>query len=174
AKAKKTWCSWIYSFFIPDVIIQKEDGHISHFFACAVNKCKSKVHGVQHFQDKRDRSSTANLKQHATCCFGEEAVNSAFKGEKFTPSGNIFTTSAHQGQCPVTYSHCTHTNPEMCAHIAKWVAENNRPANIVSDPKLIKLLTMGHPNIKVPSPNTVQHDIKAAYTKCCEHIKLLQ
>ncbi|KAF8236338.1 hypothetical protein L208DRAFT_1528354, partial [Tricholoma matsutake] len=130
AKAKKTWCSKIYSFFQPDVIIWKEDSHVSHFFACA-----SKVHSVQHSQDKRDKSSTANLKQHVICCFGEEAVNAALKGEKFTPSSNIFTSFTCQGQCPVTYSHHTHTNPEMCAHIAKWVAENNCPANIISDPE---------------------------------------
>ncbi|KAF8225497.1 hypothetical protein L208DRAFT_1071688, partial [Tricholoma matsutake] len=153
-KAKKTWHSGIYSFFQPDVIIQKEDGRISHFFACAAKKCKSKVHSVWRFQDKRDKSSTANLKQHATRCFGEEAVCAALKRENFTPSSNIFTTFAHQGQCPVTYSHRTHTNPEM---------QNNRPANIVSDPELIKLLTTGWPNIKVPSPNMVQCDVKAAY-----------
>ena len=63
----------------------------------------------------------------------------------------------------------------MRAHIAKWVAENNRPANIVSDPELIDLLTTGRPHIKVPSPNTVRRDVKAAYVKCRERItKLLQ
>jgi hypothetical protein len=54
----------------------------------------------------------------------------------------------------------------MRAHIVRWVAESNRPASIVSNPKLIDLLTTGRPIIKVPSPNTVRHDIKAAYVKC--------
>ena len=61
------------------------------------------------------------------------------------------------------------------AHIAKWVAESNRPASIVSDPELIDLLTTGHPHLKVPSPSTVRRDVKAAYLKCHEQItKLLQ
>jgi len=61
------------------------------------------------------------------------------------------------------------------AHIAKWVAESNRPANIVSDPELIGLLTTGRPTLKVPSSNTVRRDVKAAYEKCRERIgKLLQ
>jgi len=61
------------------------------------------------------------------------------------------------------------------AHIAKWVAESNHPVHIVSDPELIDLLTTGHPHLKVPSPNTVRCDVKAAYEKCQEHItKLLQ
>jgi len=61
------------------------------------------------------------------------------------------------------------------AHIAKWVAESNRPATVISDPELINLLTTGHPHLKVLSLNTVQHDIKAAYKRCCQCItKLLQ
>jgi len=60
-------------------------------------------------------------------------------------------------------------------HIEKWVVESNRPTSIVSDPKLIDLLMTGHPHLKVPSPNTVQRDVKAAYEKCQECIsKLLQ
>ena len=63
----------------------------------------------------------------------------------------------------------------ISAHIAKWVAESNRPATIVSDPELIDLLITGHPHLKVPCPNTVRRDIKAAYLKCRERItKLLQ
>lgn len=55
------------------------------------------------------------------------------------------------------------------------MAESNRPASIVSDPELIDLLTTGHPHLKVPSPNTVQRDVKAAYKKCHQQItKLLQ
>lgn len=61
------------------------------------------------------------------------------------------------------------------AHIVKWVVESNRPASIISDPELINLLTTGHPHLKVPTPNTVRCDIKAAYEKCQGCItKLLQ
>jgi hypothetical protein len=41
------------------------------------------------------------------------------------------------------------------AQIVKWVAENNHPANIVSNPELIELLRTGCATLKVPSPNTV-------------------
>jgi len=63
----------------------------------------------------------------------------------------------------------------ISAHIAKWIAESNRPATITSDPELIDILTTGHPNLKVPSPGTVRRDVNAAYLKCRERItKLLQ
>ena len=64
---------------------------------------------------------------------------------------------------------------DLSAHIAKWVAENNHSANIVSDPELIEILTTGRPHIKVSTPNTVRRDVKAAYAKCRDRItKLLQ
>ncbi|KAH9955195.1 hypothetical protein BC827DRAFT_1141926, partial [Russula dissimulans] len=55
----------------------------------------------------------------------------------------------------------------------RWVAENNHPANIVSDPELVNLLMTSCPNLKVPSPNTVWCDVKATYTKCYEWIATL-
>ncbi|KAF8223902.1 hypothetical protein L208DRAFT_1314735 [Tricholoma matsutake] len=61
----------------------------------------------------------------------------------------------------------------ISAHIAKWVAESNRPANIVSNPELIDLLMTGHPHLKVPCQNTVRCDVKVAYVKCHEHISKL-
>jgi hypothetical protein len=43
------------------------------------------------------------------------------------------------------------------------------------DPELVNLFTTGHPHLKVPSPNTVQRDVKAAYNKCRQRItKLLR
>jgi hypothetical protein len=61
----------------------------------------------------------------------------------------------------------------ISAHIAKWVAESNHPANIVSNPELINLLTTEHPHLKVPCLNTIQHDVKVVYVKCCGHISKL-
>jgi hypothetical protein len=43
----------------------------------------------------------------------------------------------------------------ISAHIVKWVAESNHPANIVSDPELIDLLMTGHLHLKVSCPNTI-------------------
>jgi hypothetical protein len=71
----------------------------------------------------------------------------------------------------------TLTSDYLSAHIAKWVAENNRPANIISDPELIGILSTGpsHHHIKVPTPATVRRDVKAAYTQCRTRItKILQ
>ena len=62
----------------------------------------------------------------------------------------------------------------ISAHIVKWVAKSNWPANIISDPELADLLITGHPHLKVPSLNTIRRDVKAAYLKCHECIvKLL-
>ncbi|KAI0278254.1 hypothetical protein BC826DRAFT_927159, partial [Russula brevipes] len=55
------WRSPIYSFFKSEVTIEVYNGRISHFFTCSAQKCKSKTRGVQCYQDKGDKSSTANL-----------------------------------------------------------------------------------------------------------------
>jgi len=48
-------------------------------------KCKIPAGGVRHFQDLKDKSSTANLKHHAIGCFGEDVVNAATAGKKPSP-----------------------------------------------------------------------------------------
>ena len=104
----------MYLFFKHDVTIQKYKGRVAHFFSCSAVKCRSEGGGVQHFQDKADKSSTANLQHHAIRCWGEDAVNAATKGELGVGrSGDIFSSFACQGQQPVTYSHCAHTTPEF-------------------------------------------------------------
>jgi hypothetical protein len=56
-----------------------------------------------------------------------------------------------------------------------WIAEYNRPAEIVFDSPLVHVLAAGRPNLTVPSPNTIRRDVKAVYAKCRERIaKLLQ
>lgn len=113
--AKKSWRSPIYTFFKPDVSIQIHKKRVSHFFTCLSKHCKTGSKGVQRYQDKGDKSSTANLKHHAIRCFGEDAVNAAMKGEAASEgrTGNIFAAFARQGQRPVTYSHRAHTNTEF-------------------------------------------------------------
>jgi len=99
AAAQKTWRSPVYSFFKANVAVEIHKGHVSHFFTCSAAKCKSNIGGVRHFQDKADKSSTANLRHHAIRCFGDEAVNSAVKGKPaVSQSGNIFSSFAGQGQ----------------------------------------------------------------------------
>ena len=36
--------------------------------------CSTSLGGVRHFQDSKDKASTANLRHHALRCFGEDAV----------------------------------------------------------------------------------------------------
>ena len=56
-----------------------------------------------------------------------------------------------------------------------WVAEDNRPADIVGDSQLGILLRGVSRNLTVPSPNTVRRDVKAIYEKSRKRItKLLQ
>lgn len=114
AAAKETWRSPIYSFFKPAVTIEFHNGRVAHFFTCSSKKCKTEARGVRRYQDKGDKSSTANLRHHAIRCFGEDSVNEAVKGESGgRRSGNIFSAFASQGQRPLTYSHRAHSTPEF-------------------------------------------------------------
>ena len=111
---KQTWCLPIYSFFKPDVTFQNYEGRPCHVFTCAAPKCMAHVCVIHHFQDSKDKASTANLKHHTLRCFGEDAVNAAI-ARKQAPklSRSIFTLFARNGKQPVKYSHCMHTNPEV-------------------------------------------------------------
>ena len=114
AAAKKTWRSPIYAFFKPEVMVEIHKGRVSHFFTCSAKKCKTEARGVRRYQDKGDKSSTANLRHHALRCFGEDTVNEAIKGESGTRrSASIFSAFAHQGQRPTTYSHRAHSSSEF-------------------------------------------------------------
>jgi len=114
AAAQKTWRSPVYSFFKPDVTIEVHNGRVAHFFTCSAKKCMTEAKGIRRYQDKGDKSSTANLRHHAMRCFGEDSVNAAMKGESGTSrSGNIFSTFARQGKQPATYSHRAHSTPEF-------------------------------------------------------------
>ena len=112
---KEHWWLPIYSFFNPDVTLQYHEGQPCHVFTCAAAKCKACTGIIHHFQDSKDRSSTANLKHHALRCFGEDAVNEAIAGKNpCVHSSSIFTLFACKGkQPPINYSHHVHTNPEI-------------------------------------------------------------
>jgi hypothetical protein len=191
-KLKRTWRSPIYSFFKSDVSIQQHEGRPCHFFRCAARKCKTALGGVRRFQDSQDKSSTANLKHHAVRCFGEDAVKTATKPKHAgNENGSIFSLFARQGQQPVQYSHRSHSNPEVryvyltcCyvfihlypihrARLVKWIAENNRPANIINDAELHNLLTAGRPHISIPSSTTLSRNVNASFERCRERISQL-
>jgi hypothetical protein len=114
--AKETWQSPIYAFFKSEVTIQLHKGRVAHFFACAAKKCKTDARGVRRYQDKGDKSSTANLRHHAVHCFGKDAVDATLTGNgdaASSRSGSIFSAFARQGQRTVTYSHRAHSTPEF-------------------------------------------------------------
>ena len=111
---KWTWHLPIYSFFKPDVTFQNYEGQPCHVFACAALKYKAHACGICHFQDSKDKASTANLKHHALHCFGEDAVNAAITGKQAPKlSHSIFSLFAWNSKQLVKYSHCAHTNPEV-------------------------------------------------------------
>ena len=107
------WCSPIYTFFKSNIVFQYHN-QPSHFFACAAPKCKVRAGGVRHYQDSKDKVSTANLKHHTTCCFGSDAVNTVIaKKEHTNRDGGIFALFACKGKQLVKYSHHVYTNPEV-------------------------------------------------------------
>lgn len=90
-------------------------------------------------------------------------------------NGSIFVLFVHKGKQLVKYSHHAHMNPEVHAHLIKWVTENNRPINVINNRELCNLLTAGQLNITLPSSNSISCDIQASFEKCQECIaKLLQ
>ncbi|GBE88187.1 hypothetical protein SCP_1300010, partial [Sparassis crispa] len=136
ARLQASWRSPVYSFFkLAEVSIDYDDeGRKYHFFPCAARQCKNKYKGVRHYQDSKDKSSTSNLKTHATKCFGTAAVAAAIQGKSDTgKDGSIFAAFARRGQRPVTVSHRNHSNAEVWAHLVKWLMESNRPSTIVED-----------------------------------------
>lgn len=54
-----------------------------------------------------------------------------------------------------------------------WVAERNRPVDIVQDPEFRYPYTVAWPNLVMPSPNTVRRDIKVIYAKCRDRVTTL-
>jgi len=86
-----------------------------------------------HYQDSKDKSSTANLKHHvvpvhALHCFGEDAVNDVIAGKEHSNSSRgILALFTRKGKQPVKYSHRVHTNPEVrvCHSTLYWYMNTN-------------------------------------------------
>jgi len=111
---KAHWQSPIYMFFKPDIEFQYFENQPCHFFTCPTPKCKTHVGGVCHFQDSKDKFSTANLKHHALQCFGADTINAVIAGKKpIECNKSIFALFAHKGKQPIRYSHHIHMNLEV-------------------------------------------------------------
>ena len=57
--------------------------------------------------------------------------------------------------------------------MVKWIAESNRPANILTDHEFISMLTAGRPHITIPSPSTITRDVKSSFEACHSRISQL-
>jgi hypothetical protein len=102
------WRSPIYAFFDSKIKIgYDKDSRKFHFFKCGAKKCLNHgLNGVRRYQDSQDRGATSNLKTHASKCFGDDVVDTAF-GLKTSGKGDssIFAAFTRQGQQPVKVTH---------------------------------------------------------------------
>ncbi|KIM54008.1 hypothetical protein SCLCIDRAFT_53965, partial [Scleroderma citrinum Foug A] len=174
---KKTWRSPIYALFkIDQVSVEYHNGRLAHFFPCGARKCKFAAGGIRRYQDTLDKLSTANLKQHAVSCWGQEAVDAVIGGDKAKErSGSVFAAFARKGQQPAHHTHRVHTNDDIRANLVRWLTENNCPTNIINNRALCDLLLAGRPSIDLPSCFTISRDICSSFLKCQDRIgKLLQ
>lgn len=57
--------------------------------------------------------------------------------------------------------------------MARWVAESNRPLNIVADRELKEILCAGHPEVRVPSRRVLGRDLNTAYEQSRGYIEHL-
>ena len=52
------------------------------------------------------------------------------------------------------------------AWIVRWMAENKRPYEIVTDRAFLCLMKTGQPEYKIPSPSTVSRDVRRVFARC--------
>jgi hypothetical protein len=105
----------VYQFFSPNVTIQYDNGCLYHWFPCVARVCKTGTGGIRRYQDKSDKASTANLRHHASRCWGEDVVHNATTSSaaEVKPNQSIFAAFTRRGQQPITISHCQHTKHEV-------------------------------------------------------------
>lgn len=118
----------MYAFFEADVTIHETaDGRRAHIFKCAARHCKGRglrPREVNRWLDKKDRSSTGSLKDHARSCWGEELVKEAGEsGSNIAETrkvlrgatleqGKLTAVFERTGKGKITYSHIPHTREE--------------------------------------------------------------
>jgi len=115
-RLQATWTSAVYSFFKSDVYVAYDrDGRKYQFFPCAAKPCKAKEGGIRRYQDRKDRSSTGNLKKHAVKCFGQAAVDEMLQGQEQlkAKNGSIFAVFAKVGQRVTKATNRNHNRFEL-------------------------------------------------------------
>ena len=137
--------------------------------------------------DKGDAKSTSNMRKHAKRCWGSNVVASAdgaknadeirgTSGKGILHSQSSITKAfERQGKGKVKYSHRQHTSMEARAEIVRWVAESQRPFEIVNDCGFQSLMKTGRSECYIPSPTTVSWDVKQVFANVRQRIaKMLQ
>ncbi|KAF5309387.1 hypothetical protein D9619_012291 [Psilocybe cf. subviscida] len=188
---KAKWRSPVYAFFKPTPMIRTVKGRRAHTFECLAKSCLAKgadPRYVNRYLDTGDVSSTSNLRKHARICFGEQALTAADDTNDIAHAREVVKAALAEqapltamfermskGKGKVTYSHTQHTKTEVKEAIVRWVTENHRPFNIVSDEWFLMLMKTGRPTHYIPSPATVSRDVKNVFVRCRERIaKMLQ
>lgn len=123
----RSWSSPIYAVFKPNFIDTTYDGRPCTEFTCAAPHCKSKGRNgriVRRYLDKKDDTSTKNMKTHAVRCWGEELVKNAVAlGKDWDgiraglqnaqmKDGRLTAVFQRTGKGKVTYSDRPHTYKE--------------------------------------------------------------
>ncbi|KAJ6615157.1 hypothetical protein B0H10DRAFT_1718280, partial [Mycena sp. CBHHK59/15] len=160
-KAKASWTSHIYAFYLGDVKIEYRNDQLHHIFTCSARNCK---HTIARNQTTKDSKSTKNLRLHAKKCWGEDNVlaaekvkslgeackllkeNSGVRNQRLT---DIF--KAHAAAGGKSFSHVPLTNEQSRAYR--------------------KLMKSGRPSAYIPSPTTIARDVKLLFNKTRERLK---
>jgi hypothetical protein len=132
------------------------------------------MRGVRRFLDTGDAKSMSNMCKHAKKCWSADVVaatdvaNNTNEMWLTTVKGlldpQLITAAFEQkGKGKVTFLHRQHTKTESRAKIVQWVAESERPFNIISDQGFQSLIKTGWPEYHIPSPVTVSRDVKRVF-----------
>jgi hypothetical protein len=112
------------------------------------------------------------MRKHAKKCWGDVVVASADSVKNVTEvqattiKGALdlqLITAAFKRKGKVKYSHRQHTKTEARAEIIRWVAESQRPFEVVADCGFQCLMKTGRPDYYIPSPTTVSQDVKRVF-----------
>ncbi|TEB32875.1 hypothetical protein FA13DRAFT_1595398, partial [Coprinellus micaceus] len=185
-RLSKGWDVPIYAFFKPvpeikeiemyDKAKKKIVKRWCHEFKCTAQNCLSKGalgRGVRRFLDTDDKTSTSNLRKHAWKCWGKKLVQDAEatkdlqgvrKGLENTRMKDGALTAVFK-RVKVSYSHVPHTYEERRVECIRWVAEAMRPCTIVDDRAFQSLMKTGRPTIRIPSSQTVAHDVHFVFER---------
>ena len=197
----KEWNSPIYAFFSPTPDVEYVESRRSHVFKCLAKGCD---HKVRRYLDKSDRVSTGNMRKHVRSCWGEAVLNQVGDAKDLKTAreaiknhagdGTISVAFERKGKGCLTYMHRQHTRSETrcafvyahdCWHglimlmpraeIVRWVSEDLRPFDIVSDRGFQCLMKTGRPEYYLPHPKTVSRDVRLVFANARKRIaKMLQ